>query len=454
MPVADFAQGVKTPTFAMVHHTSDGLRAKRPTVTVTDAGGKTADAGKPAASDSGESFWKDVLDVVNPLQHLPVVGTVYRAVTGDKIGDVEKVAGDTLYGGPIGLVSSLANIAFEKITGKDPGEMVMGWLGIGHDDTALASSTTPAKTAAPVVPQKLAAAKTANALPPATQKPVALTAMSRSLFPPEPPKQKKLAQPIAPSTPVAAALTTTHQHFAGFDAYRYQRQYRCTALRARPQWRDRRYADTGAGCLSLHHEPQQQHACHSTGELAAFAEDRAADAHMRRAEFDRRLEIPAHAHAEQRQTVLARQLLQQREMRRGRLIRRRDAHQSLHRQPQFVAAQRNEAGGVFRRDAGLLRFLARVYLDEQRRAPAGLFDLGLQRLGELGPVERMDGIETFDRLARLVGLQRPRSGATRCPDSARADSAICPSLPAHGSRRRCAVPLPAPAGSHPPHASC
>ncbi|HEU0095775.1 MAG TPA: hypothetical protein VFQ52_04930, partial [Rhizomicrobium sp.] len=54
------------------------------------------------ASD-GESnvgnFFNHVLDVVNPLQHLPVVGTLYRAITGDKIGAVEKIAGDTLYGG-------------------------------------------------------------------------------------------------------------------------------------------------------------------------------------------------------------------------------------------------------------------------------------------------------------------------------------------------------------------
>ncbi|HEY4123659.1 MAG TPA: hypothetical protein VGM36_03540, partial [Rhizomicrobium sp.] len=62
------------------------------------------------------------------------------------------VAGDTLYGGPIGLVSSLADLAFEKITGKDFGDTVMAFVGLDHNDsnTALAANTSkpePAKTA-------------------------------------------------------------------------------------------------------------------------------------------------------------------------------------------------------------------------------------------------------------------------------------------------------------------
>ncbi|MGN6515095.1 MAG: hypothetical protein ACTHLR_04555 [Rhizomicrobium sp.] len=125
---------------------------------------------KTAAGDtgSGDSFWHDLLDVVNPLQHLPVVSTIYRAVTGDKIGDVEKVAGDTLYGGPIGLVSSLADVAFEKITGKDFGDTVMAFVGIGgHDDnnTALAANTpksTPDKTVAASKPLIVASAAPAS----------------------------------------------------------------------------------------------------------------------------------------------------------------------------------------------------------------------------------------------------------------------------------------------------
>ncbi len=66
--------------------------------------------------------------MVNPLQHLPVIGTIYRAITGEHIGAVEKIAGDTLYGGLWGAVSSVADVAFEGITGKSAEDTVLGWF--------------------------------------------------------------------------------------------------------------------------------------------------------------------------------------------------------------------------------------------------------------------------------------------------------------------------------------
>jgi hypothetical protein len=127
MPVPGFAHGVTSASYWMSH-----LRdAQTKTVAQTDATQTaSASASQSADVDSGNSFWDNVLDVVNPLQHLPVVGTIYRAATGDRIGDVEKVAGDTLYGGPIGLVTSLADVAFEKLTGKDFGDTVMAFVGL------------------------------------------------------------------------------------------------------------------------------------------------------------------------------------------------------------------------------------------------------------------------------------------------------------------------------------
>jgi hypothetical protein len=152
MPVADFAQNVQTPFFPMVRHTMDALPGKHAKAGVASA---TAPADIKTASTStssdGKSFWQDVLDVVNPLQHLPVVGTVYRAITGDKMGDVEKVAGDTLYGGPVGLASSLLDVAFEKITGKDFGDTVLSLFEGGPSTTAVAATNTlkplPSRTA-------------------------------------------------------------------------------------------------------------------------------------------------------------------------------------------------------------------------------------------------------------------------------------------------------------------
>ena len=76
----------------------------------------------------GESFFHHLLDVINPLQHLPVIGTIYRAITGEHIGPVEKIAGDTLYGGLWGAVSSVADVAFEGITGKSFEDTALAWI--------------------------------------------------------------------------------------------------------------------------------------------------------------------------------------------------------------------------------------------------------------------------------------------------------------------------------------
>lgn len=42
--------------------------------------------------DDGLNFW-DFLDIINPLQHIPVISTIYRQITGDEIGAAAKVIG-------------------------------------------------------------------------------------------------------------------------------------------------------------------------------------------------------------------------------------------------------------------------------------------------------------------------------------------------------------------------
>jgi hypothetical protein len=83
----------------------------------------------------------DLLDIVNPLQHLPVIGTLYRAVTGDEIGTPEKLVGDAIYGGPWGLVSSLADTAFESATGRNFGDTVLSLVTGKPDDKPVALAT-------------------------------------------------------------------------------------------------------------------------------------------------------------------------------------------------------------------------------------------------------------------------------------------------------------------------
>jgi hypothetical protein len=60
----------------------------------------------------------ELLDVVNPLHHLPVVGDVYRGITNDKISAVARVTGGAIYGGAIGGAVSIVNAAVEEHTGQ------------------------------------------------------------------------------------------------------------------------------------------------------------------------------------------------------------------------------------------------------------------------------------------------------------------------------------------------
>ena len=108
---------------------------------------KVADA---KAAPEEEDFFAHLWDVVNPLQHLPVIGTIYRAATGDRLDPVEKIAGGTLYGGLWGAVSSVASVAFEAITGKSVEDTVLALFDGGGDKTA------PARVAAANISPELA----------------------------------------------------------------------------------------------------------------------------------------------------------------------------------------------------------------------------------------------------------------------------------------------------------
>src|SRR5258708_22062189 len=102
----------------------------------------------------GDSFsFHDVIDMLNPLQHLPVISTFYRWATGDQIGNIPRVMGDTLYGGPLGLLSGLVGAEIKQESGKDIGEHVMAFLG-GPD--------APTDTPAPGAESPLMAAQDAS----------------------------------------------------------------------------------------------------------------------------------------------------------------------------------------------------------------------------------------------------------------------------------------------------
>ena len=81
----------------------------------------------------GEFGFADFLDIINPLQHIPVISNLYREFTGDEIGPAARVLGGGLFGGAIGLAASMVNMVLEEQTGKDMGEHVMALF---QDDPA------------------------------------------------------------------------------------------------------------------------------------------------------------------------------------------------------------------------------------------------------------------------------------------------------------------------------
>jgi len=117
--------------------------------------------------EEGFSF-KTVLDTINPLQHIPIVSTIYRELTGDIPAPASQVAGGALFGGVIGFVASLFNVQVEGVTGKDIGAHAVAALsdenkpaaGQAAPATAVAAAKPDAVVDAPMTDDLLLAALT------------------------------------------------------------------------------------------------------------------------------------------------------------------------------------------------------------------------------------------------------------------------------------------------------
>jgi hypothetical protein len=139
----------------------------------------SAQAGGAAPDSDWDFSFHDLVSIVNPLQHFPIVSTLYRKFTGDTIKPLERIAGDTIYGGWMGLASSVANLVFERETGKDFGDTVLAFITGDDGDKA----ATQVASANPAAATPAAANTSAPAVPPAaTPAPDAgLAALSASL---------------------------------------------------------------------------------------------------------------------------------------------------------------------------------------------------------------------------------------------------------------------------------
>lgn len=89
--------------------------------------GGYAESGGPPQNVVDFTF-KDAIDTINPLHHIPVVSSLYRGLTGDSISGPARSLGDMLYGGPIAAVTGAIASLIEDVTGKEPGAHAIAML--------------------------------------------------------------------------------------------------------------------------------------------------------------------------------------------------------------------------------------------------------------------------------------------------------------------------------------
>ena len=92
-----------------------GIDAPEPAVSPPRPAGKQDFFGR-----DGFGFF-DFLDIINPLQHIPIISGLYRKITGDEISPGARLVGGGLFGGPIGFAAALANVVVEDASGNDIG---------------------------------------------------------------------------------------------------------------------------------------------------------------------------------------------------------------------------------------------------------------------------------------------------------------------------------------------
>jgi hypothetical protein len=109
-------------SFSEVAATVNGGEPMVPTLTPEPAAAKEA---KPFTLWQKDGFgFADFIDIINPLQHIPIVATLYRNFTGDQIAAAPRVIGGALWGRIGGFVSGLANALVEWWSGKDIGDHI------------------------------------------------------------------------------------------------------------------------------------------------------------------------------------------------------------------------------------------------------------------------------------------------------------------------------------------
>jgi hypothetical protein len=114
-----------------------------------------------SGNKDGFKFWGedgftfgDLVDLVNPLQHIPIVSTLYRKITGDTLATGPRLLGGALFGSLtggvgvalgsiVGFTTAAANSLVEQKTGRDIGEHALALLYEPEKPTVVAAAAPP-----------------------------------------------------------------------------------------------------------------------------------------------------------------------------------------------------------------------------------------------------------------------------------------------------------------------
>lgn len=151
----------------------------------------------PKATSKAGDLWEsgsfsvgDVIDMINPLQHLPVISTIYRKLTGDEIGAGPRMIGGAIFGALTGslvsgLASAMVNAFSTRGTGKDIGQHMIEYAQSAISPGPVSQPTTALATNAPLPSASQALNKQPAALQP-TEMPLQVTAIASSSSQPLP----------------------------------------------------------------------------------------------------------------------------------------------------------------------------------------------------------------------------------------------------------------------------
>lgn len=196
---------------------NDPARANEPSAPAQARGTAQRQQGAPEAEDHDLTFG-DILDILNPLQHIPIISQIYRAITGDKISGFAQVAGGALFGGPLGLVGGVIEAATEDVTGKGAGEtFVASLFGEKQKETQIASSDRPpdedktletqVATATPPAADEEELPKMATSSPPSGNDRLD-TQIAQGMLPPVAPRTQ-IAEAEKPKAPYGGVMDMT-----------------------------------------------------------------------------------------------------------------------------------------------------------------------------------------------------------------------------------------------------